>query len=1642
MKILFFLCLLFCAHTLYSQSINLFEIDTSDFPLMKAKFYSFGLDGNQTHPKLEHLSLTENNKERRITYVECPPNSEPELLSSVLVMDVSRSMEKNNLVIAKEAARAWLNTLPLPQSECAIISFDDYNYLNQDFTSDRDQLLTAISTLSAKEGTNYNAALLLPRYGGLRLSKKGIYKKVIVMLTDGASEQQVSSQLILTESQNQKCTVYVVTLGIRCPKSLKQVAEQTGGQWFENITTEEQATEIYKRILLTSQGTQPCDIFWESELSCKSGTIDVELHYDSLSVMSKAKYEAPVKTIVKLEFDPPTYRFQNPEIGEKIQKVLRVKAVNAPFAVKEIRSSNPSYTITPNNFRLHANQSQMLTLSYNATDSANTFSRLTFVNDVCEQVYIVTGGWQGKKNKDPTLRVVNPNGGQIFIAGNDTLVTWDGVSPDDTVSLEYSINNGISWQRITNTAYGLSYRWNNIPKPASEKCLVRVLQIDLRKNKDSKEISPPKIEWEKTFGGSRYDGAISALSGSDGSCIIIGTSASIDGDVTNSNGQNDFWIVKVDEENGTLIWQKIIDIDHTDHKYTFIESSDGNYLMRTFNEIIKINRDDGNIIWQQELKASINGYVNSIAECSDSTYIITGYTESAKVLGYHGGSDFWVAKLHDNDGSIIWEKAYGGGGDDIGYSIIPSYDNNFVIAGITYSNNGDVKGSWKNGDYWIIKVDGSNGNLLWQKVIGGSQEDTPCKLLQSSDSNYVVVGVTQSIDGYITNHKGNRDAWVVKLNHNNGNVLWQKTLGGKGDEAYLRYQCDITESKDGYYIVTTSTTSRDGDITSHRGVSDFWIVKINADNGNIVWQKTMGGSKEDRAGSHCMTANGDYILVGATWSNDGDITEYRDNADYWVVKLAEEVILQSDISDSVFAIVEPNIMAHNVDMLTCLIGANRDSVFADFIHNIGSWECDIDSVYIRGRDAYAFSILSDYFIQSIKPGKYHHTEFRFRPFRIGIHEAEIVIKTQTETLLYSISGIGVASQLKTASDNIDFGTVRVFTIKDTINVITIQNISDVPLTILNTKHSYPNDKDFTTIAGGGSFTLEPHAIHTMNLRFSPQYIGETNGTLEFYYDGVGSPLVIHLFGKGINQKPRLRTHYIPSNIIVCEDQRTQTIILRNEGGEDLVISALTLKENTSLDFSIVDTLPLMIPADSSYIVYINFHPQSVGDKSATIEIVSNSDTDSLALIDINGKKDFVSVSLVSEIDLGVLCPNEGKIVTFPLINTGTVKTVCKFIMDQDIVLQSDNVVLQTLEQKNIEVKFTGIDIEGDFTRTLSAIDSCGNKYSMAIKGKIVTPRLEIDDTELTSIIGKTQQTSVSIINRSDRNVTLMKIQGHQTPIIIEDAQFPLEIPAHSGKKIDVYYSPTDSMLTSQTIELISEPCSVIKGMQILGIPIVSKASLQSPNKSGYAGEEIAIPIQLISQENIAQSGITSIDIELSFNPTLLSPIGYAVEIINDTLGKISMKNIPIIAENGKTLHTIRCIVGLGNAEQCALGLSNLTLHGGTANINIVNGKFTLLGICEEGGTRLINPGKATSLMRIHPNPSKGIVSVDLELIEQGLTKVRIMDIQGNVMSERDLNDAIGSTTVIFDMEKYGAGVYYIEVRTPTIVRKEKIMIEK
>ncbi len=69
-------------------------------------------------------------------------------------------------------------------------------------------------------------------------------------------------------------------------------------------------------------------------------------------------------------------------------------------------------------------------------------------------------------------------------------------------------------------------------------------------------------------------------------------------------------------------------------------------------------------------------------------------------------------------------------------------------------------------------------------------------------------------------------------------IQWQRCMGGSEDD----FANLVKQTKDGGYIVVGNTYSNDGDIKGfHKGVgADIWIVRLDA-NGNILWQRTMGG---------------------------------------------------------------------------------------------------------------------------------------------------------------------------------------------------------------------------------------------------------------------------------------------------------------------------------------------------------------------------------------------------------------------------------------------------------------------------------------------------------------------------------------------------------------------------------------------------------------------------------------------------------------------------------------------------------------------------------------------------------------------------------------------------------------------------------
>lgn len=213
--------------------------------------------------------------------------------------------------------------------------------------------------------------------------------------------------------------------------------------------------------------------------------------------------------------------------------------------------------------------------------------------------------------------------------------------------------------------------------------------------------------------------------------------------------------------------------------------------------------------------------------------------------------------------AIDWQKCYGGSSKDIGFSVQETFDNGYVFAGQTSSNDAQVTNNYGNIDVWVVKTN-SLGTIEWEKTFGGSNEDYAHYIEQTSDGGYILTGTTLSNDGDFTDNHGLRDIFAIKLN-NFGIIEWKKCLGGISRE----YGEEIHQTTDNGYIIFGRTNSESGDVETTYGNIDFWLIKLNS-NGDIIWENNYGGNYDDIGLSVKETQDNGYILSGYTNSVDGD----------------------------------------------------------------------------------------------------------------------------------------------------------------------------------------------------------------------------------------------------------------------------------------------------------------------------------------------------------------------------------------------------------------------------------------------------------------------------------------------------------------------------------------------------------------------------------------------------------------------------------------------------------------------------------------------------------------------------------------------------------------------------------------------------
>lgn len=159
--------------------------------------------------------------------------------------------------------------------------------------------------------------------------------------------------------------------------------------------------------------------------------------------------------------------------------------------------------------------------------------------------------------------------------------------------------------------------------------------------------------------------------------------------------------------------------------------------------------------------------------------------------------------IHSQD--ILWEKSYGGKNADYLFDAQPTADNGFILAGSSLSGKTGTKTASNNGDldYWVWKMD-ANGKLDWQKSLGGSGFDLLQSIKGTRDGGFILAGTSSSNQGMDKqlDSKGLSDFWVVKLDAK-GQEQWQQTIGGSGQEDLLT----VIPTRDGGYLLGGSSSS-------------------------------------------------------------------------------------------------------------------------------------------------------------------------------------------------------------------------------------------------------------------------------------------------------------------------------------------------------------------------------------------------------------------------------------------------------------------------------------------------------------------------------------------------------------------------------------------------------------------------------------------------------------------------------------------------------------------------------------------------------------------------------------------------------------------------------------------------------------------
>jgi hypothetical protein len=362
----------------------------------------------------------------------------------------------------------------------------------------------------------------------------------------------------------------------------------------------------------------------------------------------------------------------------------------------------------------------------------------------------------------------------------------------------------------------------------------------------------PDTLWTKTFGGSNSDIGEQVYQTIDGGYIILSNTESY------GPGWRDLWLLKTDA-NGDTVWTKLYGNAYGVNVTAFSPTNDSGYIVTGSTEQSGASEDlwlmkidiTGDSLWTVVYAPSNGSMGFSVKQTFDGGFIVAGEKYG---VGY---GDTWLLKT-DSQGDTTWTRTYSWPDFDYGDDVIQTSDSGYVVAGTTIIFGPSVS------DIWLLRTN-AQGDSLWKKTWGGSEQEYCAEVLQTADGGFLVLGTTNSYGA------GRYDVWLIRTD-DMGDTLWTRTYGSSdGDECY-----SLKKTPDGGYIMAGVTG------TASSG-TEAYIIKVDSV-GDAIWSSTFGGSADDWLRCIEPTADEGYVGVGYTYSYGAG------ESDVWLIKTAPDTL--------------------------------------------------------------------------------------------------------------------------------------------------------------------------------------------------------------------------------------------------------------------------------------------------------------------------------------------------------------------------------------------------------------------------------------------------------------------------------------------------------------------------------------------------------------------------------------------------------------------------------------------------------------------------------------------------------------------------------------------------------------------------------